>query len=234
MAHGVDLTGGIEAGVVLGMVPITVTLIAVAFLREKLSGVRLPGIVVAVTGAVGVNVMSAHSPGASPNAWLGAPVSGALLAVPLLGEDLRLHHVAGIVLAVGGSTSLPGNPERHRRQRRSPGQATWARRRVGRRRVEERLRCRRGYEGEPWSALALTYITGDVDRRDVVAAAGTYIAVYRWATFGRPGAPCLPKVSHLRGMSNRSIVVGGPAAPSSPARRGCAARPTPSTSRRSA
>ena len=203
--YGVSLTGGIEAGVVLGLVPITVTLIAVAFLREKLSTVRLAGIVIAVAGAVGINVMSAHGHGGGgtgSTAWLGAlllvgavvceavfvtfgrflraplaapvlslvlavlgalllavpagiesgwgadlagvswqtwvlmiysgaaingvaavlvydsldrvdatvvaaflaltPVSGALLAVPLLGEDLRVHHVAGILLAVAG------------------------------------------------------------------------------------------------------------------------------------
>ena len=43
------------------------------------------------------------------------PVSGALLAVPLLGEELRAYHAIGILLAVGGvylASREPAGPPR--------------------------------------------------------------------------------------------------------------------------
>ncbi|MDG9701250.1 DMT family transporter [Streptomyces sp. DH37] len=59
--YGVKFTGAIEAGVILGMVPISISLVALLFLGERLSSRRGTGIVLAVVGAVSINVMSSQS-----------------------------------------------------------------------------------------------------------------------------------------------------------------------------
>ncbi|MEU6217257.1 DMT family transporter [Streptomyces sp. NPDC047022] len=70
--YGVKFTGAIEAGVILGMVPISICLVAVLFLRERLSARRSIGIGVAVLGAAGINALSAGSSGGGSNEALGA------------------------------------------------------------------------------------------------------------------------------------------------------------------
>ncbi|MET9434822.1 DMT family transporter [Streptomyces sp. NPDC006551] len=71
--YGVKYTGAIEAGVILGMVPISICLVAVLFLRERLSARRRIGIVIAVLGAAGINALSAGgSGGGGSNEVLGA------------------------------------------------------------------------------------------------------------------------------------------------------------------
>ncbi len=70
--YGVKLTGAIEAGVLLGMVPISISLVAVVFLRERLSIRRGLGIAVAVAGAAGINALSASGPGGGSHELLGA------------------------------------------------------------------------------------------------------------------------------------------------------------------
>ncbi|MFJ8668341.1 DMT family transporter [Streptomyces sp. NPDC093600] len=75
--YGVKYTGAIEAGVILGMVPISICLVAVLFLRERLSARRRIGIVIAVLGAAGINALSAGGSGGSGS----NEVLGALLLV---------------------------------------------------------------------------------------------------------------------------------------------------------
>ncbi|MFF3411244.1 DMT family transporter [Streptomyces sp. NPDC002742] len=70
--YGVKFTGAIEAGVILGMVPISISLVAVLFLRERLSRRRGCGIALAVVGAAGINALSAGGSGGGSNEALGA------------------------------------------------------------------------------------------------------------------------------------------------------------------
>ncbi|MEW2050423.1 DMT family transporter [Streptomyces sp. NPDC005476] len=71
--YGVRFTGAIEAGVILGMVPVSVSVVALVLLRESLSRRRGVGIAFAVVGAVGINVLNAGSSSApSSHAALGA------------------------------------------------------------------------------------------------------------------------------------------------------------------
>jgi drug/metabolite transporter (DMT)-like permease len=76
--QGVRLTGGIESGVILSLVPIAVSLVAVLFLGERLTTRRSLGILLSVTGAAVISALAARgapAPGAegvSPeDAWLG-------------------------------------------------------------------------------------------------------------------------------------------------------------------
>ncbi|MFJ7206322.1 DMT family transporter [Streptomyces sp. NPDC098789] len=69
--YGVKFTGAIEAGVLLGMVPISISLVAVVFLGERLTGRRGLGIALAVLGAVSINVMSGGGHAAGAHAALG-------------------------------------------------------------------------------------------------------------------------------------------------------------------
>lgn len=59
--YGVGFTGAIEGGVILGMVPVSVSVVALVLLREALSWRRGVGIAFAVVGAVGINVLNAGS-----------------------------------------------------------------------------------------------------------------------------------------------------------------------------
>lgn len=71
--YGVRFTGAIEAGVILGMVPVSVSVVALVLLRESLSRRRGIGIAFAVVGAVGINVLNAGSSSTpSSHAALGA------------------------------------------------------------------------------------------------------------------------------------------------------------------
>jgi drug/metabolite transporter (DMT)-like permease len=72
--NGVRLTGGIEAGVILSLVPIAVSLVAVVFLGERLNVRRSLGILLSVTGAAVISAVAASGapPGAEgAAAWLG-------------------------------------------------------------------------------------------------------------------------------------------------------------------
>lgn len=69
--YGVKMTGAIEAGVLLGMVPISISLVAIVFLGERLTGRRGLGIALAVLGAVSINVMSGGGRTAGAHAALG-------------------------------------------------------------------------------------------------------------------------------------------------------------------
>ncbi|MGI5372696.1 DMT family transporter [Streptomyces sp. CA-251387] len=59
--YGVKFTGAIEAGVILGMVPVSISLVAMIFLGESISFRRRLGIALAVLGALSVNVLSSES-----------------------------------------------------------------------------------------------------------------------------------------------------------------------------
>ncbi|MFF4878763.1 DMT family transporter [Micromonospora sp. NPDC000668] len=59
--YGVRLTGAIEAGVILGMVPISISMVGLLLLRESMSARRGGGIAVAVLGALSINVMSVQA-----------------------------------------------------------------------------------------------------------------------------------------------------------------------------
>jgi drug/metabolite transporter (DMT)-like permease len=76
--YGVKFTGAIEAGVILGMVPISISVVALVFLRESISSRRGGGIALAVLGALSINVMSARASEGSPASHLAL---GALLLV---------------------------------------------------------------------------------------------------------------------------------------------------------
>ncbi|MFE2432243.1 DMT family transporter [Streptomyces sp. NPDC059373] len=72
--YGVKYTGAIESGVVLGMVPISMSFVALVFLKESMTSRRVMGIAVAVVGAVGINVLASRSSGgeAGSNVALGS------------------------------------------------------------------------------------------------------------------------------------------------------------------
>lgn len=110
--YGVKLTGAIEAGVILGMVPVSVTLVAVLLLREKMTSFRILGTTLAVLGAVSINVVSAGSSTgqSSTDAVIGALLLGGavlfeaafltfgkLLTVPIPPAKLSL------ILSLGGA-----------------------------------------------------------------------------------------------------------------------------------
>lgn len=76
--YGVKFTGAIEAGVILGMVPVSISLVALVFLGESISAGRGGGIALAVLGALSINVMSARASEGSSGSHL---VLGALLLV---------------------------------------------------------------------------------------------------------------------------------------------------------
>jgi drug/metabolite transporter (DMT)-like permease len=76
--QGVRLTGGIESGVILSLVPIAVSLVAVLFLGEKLTTRRSLGILLSVAGAAVISALAtrgapaaASEGGSSEEAWLG-------------------------------------------------------------------------------------------------------------------------------------------------------------------
>ena len=72
--QGVRLTGGIESGVILSLVPIAVSLIAMLFLGERLTLFRTLGIGLSVAGAASISAFAAGgsaSGGAGAGAWLG-------------------------------------------------------------------------------------------------------------------------------------------------------------------
>jgi len=72
--NGVRLTGGIESGVILSLVPIAVSVVAVLFLGERLTVRRGLGILLSVTGAAVISAVAARGgPAASEGAgaWLG-------------------------------------------------------------------------------------------------------------------------------------------------------------------
>ncbi|MER5889948.1 DMT family transporter [Streptomyces sp. NPDC001941] len=114
--YGVKHTGAIEAGVILGMVPISISLVAVLFLGERLSARRGTGIAVAVLGAAGINALSAGGSGGGD----GNEVLGALLLVGSVlceavfvtfGKLLRRPlppTVLSLVLAVVGALMFAG------------------------------------------------------------------------------------------------------------------------------
>lgn len=76
--NGVRLTGGIESGVILSLVPIAVSVVAVVFLGERLNARRGLGILLSVSGAAVISALAAHgSPtaasvhGEAAGAWFG-------------------------------------------------------------------------------------------------------------------------------------------------------------------
>ncbi|RYZ12895.1 MAG: DMT family transporter [Comamonadaceae bacterium] len=74
--YGVSMTGGIEAGVILSMVPVAMCFVALIFLKEAPSSRRLLGVAVSVAGAIGINAMAARTAGAGAHAQV---VTGSLL-----------------------------------------------------------------------------------------------------------------------------------------------------------
>jgi drug/metabolite transporter (DMT)-like permease len=76
--YGVRLTGAIEAGVILGMVPISISVVALLLLGESICARRGGGISLAVLGALSINVMSARASDGSAASHF---VLGALLLV---------------------------------------------------------------------------------------------------------------------------------------------------------
>lgn len=107
--QGVRLTGGIESGVILSLVPIAVSLISLLFLGERLQGTRMVGIVLAVAGAASISAFGNAGSTASTS-WLGMGLLmcavlceavfltfGKLLRTPLPPEKLSL------ILAVIGT-----------------------------------------------------------------------------------------------------------------------------------
>jgi len=112
--YGVKLTGAIEAGVILGTVPVSISLVALVFLGESLTKRRAAGIAFAVLGAVSINVVNAGNPGVASgsHATLGALLMvcavlceavfmtfGKLLTVPIPPARLSLIlSVAGALL----------------------------------------------------------------------------------------------------------------------------------------
>lgn len=68
--QGVRLTGGIESGVILSLVPIAVSLISLMFLDERMQASRVFGIVLAVAGAASISAFSNTNANASTS-WLG-------------------------------------------------------------------------------------------------------------------------------------------------------------------
>jgi drug/metabolite transporter (DMT)-like permease len=72
--NGVRLTGGIESGVILSLVPIAVSLVAVVFLGERLTVRRSFGILLSVSGAAVISAVAARGGSAAAEgtgAWLG-------------------------------------------------------------------------------------------------------------------------------------------------------------------
>jgi drug/metabolite transporter (DMT)-like permease len=72
--NGVRLTGGIESGVILSLVPIAVSLVAVVFLGERLTVRRSLGILLSVAGAAVISAVAARGAPAGPEGsggWLG-------------------------------------------------------------------------------------------------------------------------------------------------------------------
>jgi drug/metabolite transporter (DMT)-like permease len=72
--NGVRLTGGIESGVILSLVPIAVSVVAVLFLGERLTVRRGLGILLSVSGAAVISAVAARgTPAAAEGAaaWLG-------------------------------------------------------------------------------------------------------------------------------------------------------------------
>lgn len=100
--YGVSMTGGIEAGVILSMVPVAMSFVALVFFKEVLSTQRLLGIALSVVGAVSINAMISHSS------------SGAGHSNVLMGSFLLLCAVAceAIFLTFGKLLSQPIAPER--------------------------------------------------------------------------------------------------------------------------
>ncbi|MET9695769.1 DMT family transporter [Streptomyces sp. NPDC006529] len=120
--YGVKMTGAIEAGVLLGMVPISISLVAIVFLGERLTGRRGLGIALAVLGAVSINVMSGGGRTAGAHAALGVLLLvcsvlceavfvtfGKLLTTPIAPARLSL------ILSVAGALMflVPAGVESH-------------------------------------------------------------------------------------------------------------------------
>jgi drug/metabolite transporter (DMT)-like permease len=100
--QGVRLTGGIESGVILSLVPIAVSVVALLFLGERLTARRSFGIALSVAGAASISVMAARlAPDtASSHAWLGS----ALLLCAVACE--------AVFLTFGRFLSRPLSPDR--------------------------------------------------------------------------------------------------------------------------
>jgi drug/metabolite transporter (DMT)-like permease len=83
--YGVEYTGAIEAGVVLSMVPVGMSIVALVFLRERMSMPRFAGIAISVCGVAGINVLSSRA-GAAHEA--GHAVLGAVLLFGAVGCEV--------------------------------------------------------------------------------------------------------------------------------------------------
>ena len=105
--QGVRLTGGIESGVILSLVPIAVSLVAVLFLGERLTTRRSLGILLSVTGAAVISALASR--GAPAAAVDGASAEGAWLGIALL---LCAVGCEAVFLTFGRFLSRPLPPDR--------------------------------------------------------------------------------------------------------------------------
>ncbi|MGM9491878.1 DMT family transporter [Ideonella sp. YS5] len=105
--QGVRLTGGIESGVILSLVPIAVSLVAVLFLGERLTTRRSLGILLSVTGAAVISALATH--GAPAAAADGASSEGAWWGIALL---LCAVGCEAVFLTFGRFLSRPLPPDR--------------------------------------------------------------------------------------------------------------------------
>lgn len=109
--QGVRLTGGIESGVILSLVPIAVSVVAVLFLGERLTARRGLGILLSVSGAAVISALAAR--GSPAGSTAGAPAHGAA-AGAWLGVVLLLCAVAceAVFLTFGRFLARPLPPDR--------------------------------------------------------------------------------------------------------------------------
>jgi drug/metabolite transporter (DMT)-like permease len=105
--QGVRLTGGIESGVILSLVPIAVSLVAVLFLGERLTTRRSLGILLSVTGAAVISALATR--GAPVAAADGALSEGAWWGIALL---LCAVGCEAVFLTFGRFLSRPLPPDR--------------------------------------------------------------------------------------------------------------------------
>lgn len=80
--YGVQLTGAIESGVILSTVPIAMSFVALVFLKESMSRLRILGISLSVAGAVSINVLASKTSSGVPGMNV---IVGSLLLVCAVG-----------------------------------------------------------------------------------------------------------------------------------------------------
>jgi drug/metabolite transporter (DMT)-like permease len=121
--QGVRLTGGIESGVILSLVPIAVSVVALLLLKEKLTARRGVGIVLSVVGAASISTMTASLSHdiTGDHSWLGPALLlcavaceavfltfGRLLSHPMSPDHLSLVlALIGVALFIGPASLEP-------------------------------------------------------------------------------------------------------------------------------